>query len=47
MADKTKTVLDHEHVFDNQYFPSDKFHVRRVCVLPGCCAVDVKNVKGA
>lgn len=36
---------EHVHVFEDRWYPLDKKHVRRVCVLPGCHHVEVKEAK--
>jgi hypothetical protein len=37
--------IEHEHVFDDRWYPLDRTHVRRVCVIPGCGKREVKEVK--
>lgn len=35
---------DHEHVFEDRWYPLDAKHVRRVCVLPGCYVRETRAV---
>ena len=36
---------EHEHIWEDRWYPLDKFHVRKRCVYPGCTEVTVKEVK--
>lgn len=38
-------AVEHEHIFEERWYPLDKQHVRRVCVLPGCTVRQVRVVR--
>jgi hypothetical protein len=44
-AEQPTAAAEHEHIFDARWYPLDRMHVRRVCVLPGCHHVQTKEAK--
>lgn len=41
----TRVEPVHEHIYDARWYPLDRKHVRRVCVLPGCSHREVMEAK--
>lgn len=37
---------EHQHVFDDRWYPENRTTVRRVCVLPGCTVTERKEPRG-
>lgn len=39
------STADHEHVYDDRWYPEDRHTVRRVCVISGCTETQRKQPK--